>query len=122
MIDDAAETMAFFPLRPAAVGHTLVIPKRHVDDLWSLDRDTAAVLAEAVLRVGAALRDALRPDGLNVIQSSGAAASQTVFHLHVHLVPRWHDDQFGGIWPGERPPCPADELDDLAASVRAALP
>src|SRR4051812_3094591 len=81
--------LSFFPLEPAALGHTLVIPRRHIPDIWSLSPADADALGRDVVRVASALRAALRPDGLNVIQSNGAAASQTVFHVHVHLVPRW---------------------------------
>lgn len=70
-------------------------------DIWSLDEATAAHLARATLRLSAALRDAVKPEGLNVIQSNGVAATQTVFHLHVHLVPRWEGDAMGAIWPEE---------------------
>ncbi|MFC2285285.1 MAG: HIT domain-containing protein, partial [Corynebacterium matruchotii] len=81
-------TVAFFPLRPATFGHTLVVPRRHIPDIWGLPEADAACLSRAVLRVAAALRAAVAPAGLNIIQSSGAAATQTVPHLHVHLVPR----------------------------------
>ncbi len=95
--------LAFFPLHPAVVGHTLVIPKIHIQDLFALDDATASQLTRAVLHVSRALRNALTPDGLNVITSAGEAASQTVFHLHVHLVPRWLDDHIGKMWPPADP-------------------
>lgn len=93
--------MAFFPLEPAALGHTLVIPRSHVPDIWSVDDVTAAHLARVTVRLANVMRRALRPAGLNIIQSNGEAATQTVFHLHVHLVPRWPDDAIGRIWPPE---------------------
>ncbi|MFI6024168.1 HIT family protein [Amycolatopsis magusensis] len=116
--DDA---MAFFPRTPATLGHTLLIPRRHVPDIWSMTRPEAARLSELALDLAESLRDTLRPDGLNVIQSNGAAATQTVPHLHVHLVPRWTDDRMGGIWPppGEWPP---EDLDDALARVRHSPP
>ncbi|MFJ8902142.1 HIT family protein [Streptomyces sp. NPDC102370] len=91
--------MAFFPLRPAALGHTLVIPKAHYADLFEVPDPALCDLMQAVAVVGRGIRAALRPDGINVINSSGKAASQTVFHVHVHLVPRWTGDRFGNIWP-----------------------
>jgi len=105
-----AETVAFFPLHPASVGHTLVIPRAHVRDLWELDQALVEPLFSAVLLVSRALRNVLKPEGLNVIASSGAAASQTVFHLHVHVVPRWEQDRIGPIWP------PADPSIDHATA------
>ncbi|MEU1874248.1 HIT family protein [Streptomyces sp. NPDC019793] len=95
--------LAFFPLRPAVVGHTLVIPREHCGDLFELSDPKVADLMKAVTRVGRGLRKALRPDGVNVINSNGRAASQTVFHVHVHLVPRWSGDRFGDIWPPSEP-------------------
>lgn len=109
--DDHA--VAFFPLRPATFGHTLVVPRRHIPDIWKLPEQTAAHLSRAVLRGAAALRAAVAPDGLNIIQSSGAAATQTVPHLHAHLVPRWAADAMGPIWPAKLPSHPPQVLDNL---------
>lgn len=109
--DDHA--VAFFPLRPAALGHTLVVPRRHIPDIWELPEADAACLSRTVLRVAAALRAAVTPDGLNIIQSNGVAATQTVPHLHVHLVPRWAADAMGPIWPAKPPSHPPQVLDNL---------
>lgn len=117
--DDHA--VAFFPLRPATFGHTLVVPHRHVPDIWELSETDAARLSRAVLRVAAALRAAVTPDGLNIIQSSGAAATQTVSHLHVHLVPRWAADAMGPIWPAKPPSHPPQVLDDLRDKLAGLL-
>ena len=106
-------TAAFFPLRPATLGHTLVVPRRHIPDIWELPEADAARLSRAVLRVAAALRAAVTPDGLNIIQSSGAAATQTAPHLHIHLVPRWAADAIGPIWPAKPPSHPPQVLDNL---------
>ena len=83
--DDTA--IAFLDINPVHPGHTLVIPRRHVDDVLS----DAAVLAEIAPAVSATARllvDKLDADGLNLLSSAGAAAGQEVFHLHVHLIPR----------------------------------
>lgn len=117
--DDYA--VAFFPLQPASLGHTLVVPRRHIPDIWALPEQTAAHLSRAVLRVAAALRAAVAPDGLNIIQSSGAAATQTVPHLHVHLVPRWAADAMGPIWPAKPPSHPPQALDDLRDKLAGLL-
>ena len=93
--------VAFFPIDPVTLGHTLVIPRKHIHDIWSLDDATAAHLARVTLRVAEVVRRAVHPEGLNVIQSNGKAATQTVPHLHVHVVPRWPDDGFGPIWPAK---------------------
>lgn len=93
--------VAFFPTQPATLGHTLIVPRTHVPDVWAITEDLAAELGRAVVRLAAAMRRALSPQGLNVIQSNGEAATQTVFHLHVHLVPRWEGDGLGRIWPAD---------------------
>lgn len=93
--------VAFFPLEPATLGHTLLVPRQHISNIWCLDEATAAHLARVTVRLSNAIRRALHPEGLNVIQSNGDAATQTVLHLHVHLVPRWEGDAVGRIWPPE---------------------
>lgn len=103
LVLDTPEVLAFFPLEPAVIGHVLVAPKRHIGNVWDLDAETGALLTEATLRIAHGLRAALRPDGLNVIQSNGEAATQTIQHLHIHLVPRWYDDPIGDFWPTESP-------------------
>lgn len=91
--------VAFFPLNPATPGHTLVIPRKHVADLWQVESELGHDLMDAVIKVGRAIQSALKPEGINLITSAGETAEQTVFHLHLHLVPRWHRDGFGRIWP-----------------------
>ncbi|MFD5116483.1 HIT family protein [Streptomyces sp. NPDC058391] len=93
------EVTAFFPLEQATRGHTLVVPNRHASDLTDLNAAEARDLGEALLRAARAIRSALAPDGLNVIQSTGAAATQTVPHVHFHLVPRWSGDRMVLGWP-----------------------
>jgi len=93
--------VVFFPLEPATLGHTLIIPKRHLPNIWAVDDATAARLGRATVHVANAVRRAMKPDGLNVIQSNGEAATQTVDHVHIHVVPRWRDDALGRIWPLE---------------------
>ncbi|WP_091054120.1 HIT family protein [Glycomyces sambucus] len=112
--------IGFFPLFPAAIGHTLLIPRAHVPDIWSLEPALAGALAEASVAVAHAIRSALRPDGLSVVQSNGRSASQTVMHLHVHLVPRWEDDALPRIWP-TRSAWPEHRLAAAGAAIRSRL-
>ena len=111
--------IAFFPLSPATPGHTLVIPREHVADLWQVNPSLATELMVAVIRVGRAINQALLPEGMNLITSAGETAEQTVFHLHLHLVPRWRRDGFGRIWPVEVKYEDAN-LEDVADRIRAA--
>ncbi len=109
--------IAFFPLKPATPGHTLVIPRRHVTDLWSADPPLAKDLMTAVLDVGHAIQAALTPEGMNLITSSGDEAEQSVYHLHFHVVPRYRDDGFGKIWPPKRD-IPGIDLEGIADRIR----
>jgi histidine triad (HIT) family protein len=100
--DDA---IAFMDINPATDGHALVIPRRHVRDLWEISEDEASRVMAATLRVGARIRKALEPDGLNVMHATGAAAFQTVFHFHLHVIPRYFNDPLRLPWvprPGDR--------------------
>jgi histidine triad (HIT) family protein len=119
VVCETETTLAFFPLKPAALGHTLVVPKQHVADLWARDLAVADDLMDAVIVVGRAIQDSLHPDGMNLISSAGEAATQTVFHLHLHVVPRWHGDHIGNLWPPAEPwgETVKDEVADL---IRAA--
>jgi histidine triad (HIT) family protein len=101
VIAEGTDWVAFLPLHPATLGHVLIVPRAHVRDFWHVDGGTASSLSAAALRVGRALDAELRPDGMNLITSAGAAADQTVFHAHMHLVPRWHSDNMGPLWPSK---------------------
>ncbi|GAA3325857.1 HIT family protein [Paeniglutamicibacter sulfureus] len=95
------DIVAFFPTEPAVLGHTMIIPRPHVADIWDLNEHLAQRLSVGTLGIANAIRRSLNPDGLNIIQSNGVAASQSVMHLHVHIVPRWENDRIGRIWPPE---------------------
>jgi histidine triad (HIT) family protein len=98
----------------------LIIPRAHVADLWQAGPELAAELMRATLRVGRAVQSAIDPEGMNLITSAGAAAEQTVFHLHLHLVPRWRQDGFGAIWPGGSRYENESLLDGIADRIRDA--
>jgi len=110
--------VAFFPENPATPGHTLLIPREHVQDFWEADAALQFELSQAASKVGHAIQHAVKPEGLNLITSAGEAAEQTVFHLHLHIVPRWADDRLN-IWPSKKKM--ATELkESLALAIRAA--
>jgi histidine triad (HIT) family protein len=119
IICEGTTWLAFFPLDPATPGHTLVIPRAHVEDLWKLPPALGSELMLAIIKVGHAIDLALAPEGMNLITSAGSAAEQTVFHLHLHLVPRWRRDGFGRIWPVEGK-YEDDQLDQVAERIREA--
>ncbi|SCE89782.1 histidine triad (HIT) family protein [Micromonospora coriariae] len=110
--------VAFFPVEPATLGHTLVVPRDHIPDVWSLDEEAATRLAHITLRLSHAVKSATEPEGLNIIQSNGVVATQTVPHLHVHLVPRWSGDGMGPIWPSKTS-YPEAQKDDVWQRLRS---
>lgn len=112
---------AFFPLAPATRGHTLVVPNRHVADYNDLTVAESRQLGAALRRTARGVRAAVSPDGMNIIQSTGAAATQSVPHVHFHVLPRWHDDDMGLEWP--KAAAEAETAQDATLGlVRAMLP
>ena len=87
-VAESEHALAFMDLFPSVEGHTLIIPKRHYDDVFGADDETLADVHRLVRRVAIAMDRALAPDGLMMFQLNRAAAGQTVFHYHAHLVPR----------------------------------
>jgi histidine triad (HIT) family protein len=99
------DTLAFMDINPATDGHFLVIPKRHFADIWELPPDDGVALWRTVHRLAPVVRDGLKADGLNLVQANGPAAFQTVFHVHIHVVPRYVGDGVRLPWiprPGDR--------------------
>ena len=113
--------IAFMDLRQPISGHVLVIPRRHIADILELDDDTGASLMAGTARVARAVSKAFSPDGLSVWQSTGEAAGQEVFHLHLHVMPRRTGDTLFRPYMELPPPAPRDTLDALAAQVRGQL-
>jgi histidine triad (HIT) family protein len=119
VVCESSSWIAFFPLEPATRGHTLVVPRCHVSDVWELDEPLGAELMSAVIHVGRAVEASVRPEGMNLISSKGRAAEQSIFHLHLHLLPRWAKDGFDRIWPTSSPHQDTD-LDAIAERIRTA--
>ncbi|MDY6771023.1 MAG: HIT family protein [Candidatus Nanohaloarchaea archaeon] len=86
------ETMAFLDVNPVSRGHMLVIPKTHAGHLSDLDSTTTRALFETVQKMANGINTALNPGGINILQSNGETAGQEVPHVHVHLIPRYEDD------------------------------
>ncbi|MBM3537039.1 MAG: HIT family protein [Alphaproteobacteria bacterium] len=114
-----AMTLAFLDINPGNPGHALVIPKAHAANLYaSADKDLAAVMA-TVRKVAAAVEKTVSPDGLNLLQANGPGAAQSVFHFHMHILPRRNGDELKMNWglkPGDK-----GELAALAVKIRANL-
>jgi histidine triad (HIT) family protein len=110
---------AFLDLYPVHAGHTLVVPRAHVEDLLACPGDLAGRLFAVSSRLAPAVMGAVGADGFNVWTANGRAAGQSVFHLHLHILPRFQTDQFGLRFPKDYPR-EADRaaLDAVAARIR----
>jgi histidine triad (HIT) family protein len=101
-------------LGPATRGHALLLPKEHYANLFELDDTLAAKALLTAKKVGGRMKEALHADGLNLVQNNGEAAGQTVFHFHMHLIPRYDNDQAGVDWkPGSTTPEEMEEVKRL---------
>ena len=119
VVCEDARTLVFLDIFPVADGHTLIIPKAHSDDLFDADAEDLRAVIDRSREVAHAIGKVLAPDGLGVYQLNRAAAGQTVFHYHMHLIPRNHGSSLAVH--GRKPGDPA-RLAELAAKLRAALP
>jgi histidine triad (HIT) family protein len=119
-VHEDAETMAFMDIGQVNPGHVLVATKAHVENVFGLDDTQAAAVFRATARVARAVRKAFAPQGLTLFQANGKAALQTVFHFHIHVLPRWENDGMSLAWPAKNPG--REALEEFAAKIRAALP
>ena len=101
VVDEDARTIAFMDIAPATRGHALVIPRAHSQDLLSVDGEDLQAVAVACRRLAARVKERLGADGVNLINACGAAAWQTVFHFHVHVIPRYEGDPLRLPWVPE---------------------
>ena len=113
------QTLAFMDIGQVNPGHVLVALKAHAENLYALDADQAAAVARTSARVARAIRDSFAPAGLSVYQANGEPAGQTVFHYHVHLLPRQKGDGMELTWPVKNPL--RATLEEYAAKIRAKL-
>jgi histidine triad (HIT) family protein len=115
VVDQDERTVSFMDINPATRGHLLVVPRRHARDLLDIDADELAAVAASAQRMAARVKERLGADGVNVINSCGAAAWQTVFHFHLHVIPRYEGDPLTLPWL----PAPGDPA--AIASAASAL-
>ena len=108
IVDEDERTVSFMDINPATRGHALVIPREHTRDLLTIDPEDLAACAKAAQRLAARAKEVLGADGINLLNSCGKAAWQTVFHFHMHVIPRYADDPLELPWvPG---PGDVDEI------------
>jgi histidine triad (HIT) family protein len=113
-----AQTLAFLDVMPQSDGHTLVLPKAPAENLFDLEPDMAAAVIRTVQKVAHAVRSAMNADGITLMQFNGPVAGQTVFHFHMHIVPRYEDQPLRSH--GRKMAEPA-VLEEHARRIRAAL-
>lgn len=114
IVDEDERTIAFMDINPATRGHALVIPRAHAADLMEIDPEDLRACAVAAQRLARRARERLGADGVNLVNSCGPAAWQTVFHFHVHVIPRYVGDPLRLPWE----PAPGDQ-DEIAAAAAA---
>jgi histidine triad (HIT) family protein len=118
-IYDDARTLAFMDINPLSRGHCLVASKAHAATLYEVEVEDFKAVAATAKKLATAIKKALSPDGLNLLQANGAAAFQSVPHFHLHLIPRWANDGKGFDWkvvPGNR-----EEIVGTADRIRTML-
>lgn len=102
-------------IEPATKGHALILPKKHFANLYEIDDERASKVLLVAKQMATKMQKALNCDGLNVVQNNGVAAGQTVFHFHMHLVPRYEQDDAGLDMPNKKA---ADyDLKEVAAKI-----
>ncbi len=106
-------TVAFMDINPATRGHALVVPRRHAANVLEIEPDELAATVLAAQRLARLATERLGADGVNLINSCGSAAWQTVFHFHIHVIPRYEGDPLQLPWV----PAPGD-ADEIAAAAR----
>lgn len=118
IVAEDERTVAFMDINPATRGHALVVPRRHATDLLSIDLEELAAVTAAAQRLAARAKERLKADGINVLNSCGAAAWQTVFHFHLHVIPRYQGDPLRLPWL----PAPGDPAEIAAAAAALGPP
>ncbi|OGA73754.1 MAG: histidine triad (HIT) protein [Betaproteobacteria bacterium RIFCSPLOWO2_12_FULL_65_14] len=119
VVHEDEHTLAFMDIGQVNPGHVLVAVKKHADNIFALDDTQAAAVFRAAARVARAIRAAFSPGGLSVYQANGKPAGQTVFHFHLHLLPRHEGDGMELTWPVKNPP--REKLAEYAGKIKAKL-
>jgi histidine triad (HIT) family protein len=115
-IDSDERTVAFMDINPATAGHALVVPRAHSADLLEIGPEDLSATTLASQRLARRMKEVLGADGINLINACGSVAWQTVFHFHIHVVPRYEDDPLKLPWIPE--PGDSDEIAAMAAKLR----
>jgi histidine triad (HIT) family protein len=116
VVDSDDRTVTVMDINPATRGHVVVIPREHSENLLTVSEDDLAATMGAVRRITERIQETLEPDGFNVLNNMGRAAWQSIFHFHVHVIPRYREDPLRLPWvPGPADPA---ELASVASELR----
>ncbi len=116
MVYEDDQTLAFTDIRPVSAGHTLVIPKLHYVDIYDIPEDVVALVFRVTKRIASAVKAASNADGITVVQQNGKAAGQDIFHIHVHVIPRFEGMRHPRM--SELTVVDRATLDEVAAKIR----
>lgn len=118
-IHEDGETLAFMDINPAQRGHCLVIPKHHAANLYEMPDEALAAVSRSLRRVATAVKQVVKPDGINIVQANGRGANQSVFHFHFHIMPRTKGAGMSLDW--ESVPGDMDAIGALGKEIAAAV-
>jgi histidine triad (HIT) family protein len=113
--------ISFLDISQATVGHTLVVTKKPYEDLFAIDEETLSHLMSVTLKIAKAVKKAFNPQGLNLLQNNGSAAGQTVFHFHVHIIPRYDQDELKMSFPNHMQETSKEMYLDRVNRIKEAL-
>jgi histidine triad (HIT) family protein len=119
IVCEDSTTIAFMDANPASIGHTLIIPKEHWENIYEIPENVLAEMARVIKQVSGAVKKTVDADGISIFQLNGKAAGQSVMHFHVHVIPRFRGDSIVGH-KGFRIP-ERRELDEIARKIREDL-
>ncbi|USK34674.1 HIT family protein [Bacillus sp. F19] len=114
--------VAFLDISQVTKGHTLVIPKVHKENIYELTPDIARNVFEAVPKIANSIKKQFEPIGMNILNNNGEKAGQSVFHYHIHLIPRYgKGDGFGAVWKTHTEEYTPEDLKQIASSIQEGL-
>lgn len=114
--------VAFLDISQVTKGHTLIIPKIHKENLYELTPEISSELFKVAPKIANAIKEAYQPVGLNLVNNNGEKAGQSVFHFHMHLIPRYGEgDGFGAVWKSNQSNYTPDDLRKIADSISSEL-
>jgi histidine triad (HIT) family protein len=121
VISENNKVIAVMDINPATPGHILILPKTHIEDIYGMQSDIGSSIMDMAVSVARSIQSQLKPAGLNLIQSNGAAAGQVIFHYHMHLVPRYINDPVVLRFGHTGAPVPGASLEKIAAQIKTGI-